>query len=110
MDRRARRAGARGFRRRGETRRGSQGPQAVGPCRSPLSMKKESTMRTIVAAIALFASAAAGAAESHAPYAGQQSRDIKSLSEQEIAALLAGQGAGLAKAAELNGYPGPAHV
>jgi len=73
-------------------------------------MKKEPLMRTIVAAITLFASAAAGAAESHAPYAGQQSRDIKSLSEQEIAALLAGQGGGLAKAAELNGYPGPAHV
>src|SRR3974390_441307 len=44
------------------------------------------------------------------PYAGQQTRDIKSLSETEIADLLAGRGMGLAKAAELNGYPGPAHV
>ncbi|MBT9502341.1 MAG: periplasmic heavy metal sensor [Burkholderiaceae bacterium] len=44
------------------------------------------------------------------PYAGQQARAIKSLSESEIAALLAGKGAGFAKAAELNGYPGPAHV
>ncbi len=44
------------------------------------------------------------------PYAGQQQREIKSLSAPEVADLLAGQGMGLAKAAELNGYPGPAHV
>ena len=43
-------------------------------------------------------------------YAGQETRAIKSLSEKEIADLRAGQGMGLAKAAELNGYPGPAHV
>jgi hypothetical protein len=45
-----------------------------------------------------------------ATYAGQQNSPIKSLPEQEVAALLAGQGPGLAKAAELNGYPGPGHV
>jgi hypothetical protein len=44
------------------------------------------------------------------PYAGQEQRPIKALSDQEVAALLAGQGAGFAKAAELNGYPGPMHV
>lgn len=66
-------------------------------------------MRTIAAALALFA-AAASAADQHGPYQGQQARDIKSLSEQDVAALLAGQGQGFAKAAELNGYPGPAHV
>jgi hypothetical protein len=54
--------------------------------------------------------AAGHASADEAPYAGQQNRPIKSLSEQEVAALLAGQGAGYAKAAELNGYPGPAHV
>lgn len=43
-------------------------------------------------------------------YAGQQTRTIKSLSEQDVDDLLAGRGAGFAKAAELNGYPGPAHV
>ncbi|MGI9411825.1 MAG: Spy/CpxP family protein refolding chaperone [Hyphomicrobiaceae bacterium] len=48
--------------------------------------------------------------QSHAPYAGQQVRDIKSLSAQDVAALRAGQGWGLAKSAELNGYPGPLHV
>lgn len=45
-----------------------------------------------------------------APYAGQQERPIKSLSQKDVDDLLAGQGMGLAKAAELNGYPGPAHV
>jgi hypothetical protein len=47
---------------------------------------------------------------SAAPYAGQQVRGIKALSEDDITALLAGQGMGLAKAAELHGYPGPAHT
>lgn len=44
------------------------------------------------------------------PYAGQETRAIKSLSEDRIEGLLAGRGLGYAKAAELNGYPGPAHV
>jgi Spy/CpxP family protein refolding chaperone len=45
-----------------------------------------------------------------APYAGQQARPIKALSDDDIAALRNGEGMGMAKAAELNGYPGPAHV
>lgn len=44
------------------------------------------------------------------PYAGQQERRISSLSEDDIAALKKGEGWGLAKPAELNGYPGPVHV
>lgn len=44
------------------------------------------------------------------PYAGQQDRGIKALSGEERRAWLEGQGMGLAKAAELNGYPGPMHV
>ena len=44
------------------------------------------------------------------PYAGQDSRVIKALSAQETADLLAGRGMGLAKAAELNSYPGPLHA
>jgi hypothetical protein len=49
-------------------------------------------------------------ADNSAPYAGQQARQIKALSEADIAALLKGEGMGFAKAAELNGYPGPKHV
>src|SRR6516164_2487361 len=44
------------------------------------------------------------------PYAGIQTRQIKALSDQQIADLKSGRGVGLALAAELNGYPGPAHV
>ena len=44
------------------------------------------------------------------PYVGQEARDIKALSTEEVNAYLSGKGMGLAKAAELNGYPGPAHV
>jgi len=57
--------------------------------------------------------AAAGSVQSEttpSPYAGQQARDIKSLSDSDIKGLLEGSGAGYAKAAELNAYPGPAHV
>jgi Spy/CpxP family protein refolding chaperone len=55
---------------------------------------------------------AAGAAfaQESQPYAGWQARPIKALSEQDIADLRAGEGMGLALAAELNGYPGPRHV
>src|SRR5438876_506210 len=44
------------------------------------------------------------------PYAGQQSREIKALSPEEIGQYLSGAGMGYAKPAELNGYPGPMHV
>lgn len=44
------------------------------------------------------------------PYTGQELRSIKSLSDDEVQDLLAGRGMGLAKTAELNRYPGPAHV
>ncbi len=43
-------------------------------------------------------------------YTGEEARDIKALSAQEVQDLVAGKGMGLARAAELNGYPGPAHV
>lgn len=39
-----------------------------------------------------------------------QARSIKALSQQQVSDLTAGRGMGLALAAELNGYPGPAHV
>ena len=43
-------------------------------------------------------------------YVGQESREIKALSSEDIQGFLEGRGMGLAKAAELNGYPGPMHV
>jgi hypothetical protein len=58
----------------------------------------------------LLAITANGATWAESPYAGQEPRGIKSLSDDEVRGLLAGSGMGLAKAAELNGYAGPAHV
>lgn len=49
-------------------------------------------------------------AQERSEYAGQEKREIKTLSESDIEQLLAGKGWGLAKAAELNGFPGPVHV
>ena len=43
-------------------------------------------------------------------YIGQEHREIKSLSQEDIEELQQGKGWGLAKAAELNGIPGPAHL
>lgn len=47
------------------------------------------------------------------PYVGQEKRGIKAISQEDIKGLLAGTGTpfgGMAKPAELNGYPGPRHV
>lgn len=47
------------------------------------------------------------------PYSGQETRWIKSLSQDDIQSLQEGSGValgGMAKLAELNGYPGPRHV
>lgn len=63
--------------------------------------------RALTAAILFIAS---GNVFAETPYAGMQSRKVKSLSEQQVADLKEGRGMGLALAAELNGYPGPSHV
>lgn len=44
------------------------------------------------------------------PYAGEENRKLKAMSASEVDGYLRGKGMGLAKAAELNGYPGPRHV
>jgi hypothetical protein len=44
------------------------------------------------------------------PYAAEAAREIKALSPGEVESLLEGRGMGLARAAELNRYPGPLHV
>lgn len=44
------------------------------------------------------------------PYAGQETREIKVLSPKEVDDLGQGRGTGLAKAAELNRYPGLLHA
>jgi Spy/CpxP family protein refolding chaperone len=63
-----------------------------------------------IALVSLAAFCVAACSPAAGPYAGQEARDIKSLSAEEVQGYLAGKGMGLAKPAELNGYPGPAHV
>lgn len=65
-------------------------------------------LAALVFGLALAATAPAGAQQS--PYVEHREREIKALSAEEVDGLLAGQGMGLALAAELNGYPGPKHV
>ena len=60
--------------------------------------------------LAVTAQANDGSHSKESKYAGEEKRSIKSLSPDDIAELKRGGGWGLAKAAELNGVPGPAHL
>jgi Spy/CpxP family protein refolding chaperone len=62
----------------------------------------------VIAALVL--AAALDTPASPAAYAGQEKREIKALSPEEVESYLAGAGMGFARAAELNHYPGPRHV
>lgn len=53
---------------------------------------------------------AACGASSHSHYAGLENRDIKALSDTDMARYQNGEGGGDALAAELNGLAGPKHV
>jgi len=69
------------------------------------------TIRLIITATLTLVSATHIAASTlTSPYSGEEIRVIKSLSAKDIDDLLNGRGWGLAKPAELNGVPGPAHL
>src|SRR5215472_13814237 len=87
----------------------------VSPGRRTLHSEHEeetTIMRTVVVlAIALGLGAPALAEDMlTSPYRQQAAAGLRGLSESEISELRAGAGMGLARAAELNGYPGPRHV
>lgn len=65
---------------------------------------------TLFVTAAFLVSVGIASAGQHTSYAGEEQREIKALSAEDVKGYLAGKGAGLAKAAELNHYPGPAHV
>lgn len=69
-------------------------------------------MRSLVTTAALALMLTPVTAQEHGltPYAGFESRAIKSLSDDDVAELRRGGGWGLALPAELNGKPGPAHL
>jgi hypothetical protein len=66
--------------------------------------------RVVVVGLAATFFATAPSLAQQQPYAGLQARPVKALSKEQIADLKAGRGMSLALPAELNGYPGPAHV
>ena len=65
-------------------------------------------MRHTILFLLLFAGTATFA--QHQSYEGQQEREIKALSADEVKQYLSGAGMGYAKPAELNRFPGPMHV
>jgi hypothetical protein len=69
-------------------------------------------MRTVSSLSLLLLLVAAAAAQDRliSSYQPQAQSEILGLNENEIAELRAGTGMGLARAAELNSYPGPRHV
>lgn len=75
---------------------------------------KNSSSALAVLACAALATAAAAQHEGHghhaSPYADQEDSGIAALSAEEVRQLRNGAGMGLARAAELNHYPGPRHV
>jgi len=60
--------------------------------------------------VALFQNTGAAQNVAVSKYAGQEDFEIKSLSPDDIAELRRGGGWGMARSAELNGVPGPAHL
>lgn len=70
--------------------------------------------RMLIILATLIIAGSAQASDKHhghsSKYAGQENRGLKSLSTSDIEELRRGGGWGLAKSAELNGVPGPAHL
>ena len=63
---------------------------------------------TLLALLVAFVSSATVA--QHSPYSGQEKREIKALSDEDIRQYRSGAGMGYAQTAELNAFPGPMHV
>lgn len=63
-----------------------------------------------IAVLSLLLAATPAFAQHAQPYAGQQGREVKSLSAEEVQQYLDGAGMGYARPAELSSYPGPLHV
>lgn len=71
-------------------------------------------MSGLFGAIGVFAIASTSAPAQHAhkasPYAHARSAEVSSLTPDEVRELRNGEGMGLARAAELNRFPGPRHL
>ena len=72
-----------------------------------MSKRQPFILLTLVTAISL---TPYSSASEKSAYIGEEHRQIKSLSASDIDSLRNGKGWGFAKAAELNGIPGPSHL
>lgn len=77
-------------------------------------MTTSATLFRLFGWISVFAIASASALAQHphtaSPHAHAQSAEVPSLTPDEVRALRNGDGMGLARAAELNHFPGPKHL
>ena len=77
-------------------------------------MKTHEAMLAVLGCIGLLAVASASVLAQHeheaSPYAHGQSSEVSSLTADEVRELRNGEGMGLARAAELNHFPGPKHL
>jgi hypothetical protein len=67
-------------------------------------------MRILIGGMLVLCVVGRGGADNGSPYRNQMNTEIRGLSDQEVSDLREGRGMGRARAAELNGYPGPRHV
>jgi len=67
-------------------------------------------VRILISGLIVLSLAGPVVADNVSPYRGQINTEIRGLSDQEVSDLREGRGMGRARAAELNGYPGPRHV
>ena len=67
-------------------------------------------MKLLLSLVFISIFSAAAIASTGSSYSGQEKREIKSLSKNEISGYLNGKGLGFSKVAELNHFPGPRHV
>jgi Spy/CpxP family protein refolding chaperone len=83
-------------------------PERVSIGRSILNLRiTEVSVRFLILGLSFVC---ASVLAQHAPYAGQQERQIKALSNDDIKQYQDGAGMSYALAAELNHYPGPLHT
>ena len=73
-------------------------------------MKTKVTILFLILMLTSLSTVSAADHSHKSKYAGEEEREIKSLSDSDIEELQNGKGWGLAKAAELNGVPGPVHL
>jgi len=73
-------------------------------------MGKAQRHAVALACLLLIPALTAAASSLKSPYAGEEKREIRTLSPDDMEELRQGRGWGLARAAELNGVPGPVHL